>query len=197
MRGDAKAAVAGSSTRASVLVLLVVVVAGLGACGADTEPATGFALPEGFASQAGPGADTVLVMRDESAIPGDVYFDLETVLSLPSRTFTSYDPWLDEERSFTGVSLPSLFDALDMGAAAHEVVIRASNDYEVVVPLSMVKEYDYILCYRENGRLYEELPDAENKGPLSIGIDFNLMGSVDREVFKFHSVWWVDEIELR
>ncbi|MFW5814733.1 MAG: hypothetical protein ACOCWX_04730 [Spirochaetota bacterium] len=33
--------------------------------------------------------------------------------------------------------------------------------------------------------------------PLAIGIDFNAMSAVDREVYKFHSVWWVDEIELR
>lgn len=182
---------------AGALALLVAVLAGAGACRGGGETSAGFALPDGFASHAGPDDETVLVLSDSSAIRGDVYLDMQTVVSLPSRTFTSYDPWLDEERSFTGVHLASLFDALDLGAAASDVVVRAFNGYEVSVPLATVREYDYLLCYRENGLLYEELPDAENKGPLAIGIDFNAMSAVDREVYKFHSVWWVDEIELR
>lgn len=197
MRVEATEGVPGGPVKAGALALIVAFVAVLGACGGGADTATGFALPEGFDSDAGPEGETALVLRDSSAIRGDVCLDLQTIMSLPSRTFTSHDPWLEEERSFTGVHLASLFDALDFGTAATDVVIHAFNGYEVVVPLATVREYDYLLCYQENGRLYEELPDAENKGPLAIGIDYSAMAAVDREVYKFHSVWWVDEIELR
>lgn len=128
---------------------------------------------------------------------GTVYLDLPTIRALPSRTFTAYDPWLDRQRTRTGVHLAALLDALDLGVGADELLLRATNHYEVSVSLEQVREYDYLLAYEEDGVLYREQPLEFNKGPLAIAINYDRFPDLDVEVMKFHEVWWIDEIVVR
>ncbi len=57
----------------------------------------------------------------------DVYLDLETIVGLPTRTFTSFDPWTEMTIEFTGVTL---FDLLTVGQFCSQVGGRLFVDYD-------------------------------------------------------------------
>lgn len=122
--------------------------------------------------------------------------DLPQLEQFRTVSFSSYDPWLESTREFTGVYLYELL----MYAGTEEndevtVTVRARNEYEVTIGLDAVKKYGYLLSYMENGTRYVDMGvTPDNKGPLALAADIDDLDDAERETVATHLVWWVKEI---
>ncbi|WP_319416293.1 hypothetical protein [Marispirochaeta aestuarii] len=117
--------------------------------------------------------------------------------NLPGFSFSCIDPWMQKETLYSGVSLYQLLNSIGMDPGAERVLLHARNDYQIEVPLEQIKKYRYQLTFKEDGRYFAELPDEQNKGPLSISIDFRSYPELLADERKLEEVWWLDRIELR
>jgi hypothetical protein len=128
-----------------------------------------------------------------------LYLDLDTVREFRQVTFTDFDPWLDEVRTYTGVYLWELlrYYGIEDEAPPTKIRIVAVNDFVGLIKLEDIKRYHYVLSYQENGVLYGDMEDpAEDKGPFAIAINFGAFDEMDKAVYKNHLVWWIEYIHV-
>jgi hypothetical protein len=123
-----------------------------------------------------------------------VHFDLKTFLQLKTSSFITKDHWTGEPTEFTGISFIGLLELLGLESTASYVDVIASNDYKVSIKISDLKNYDYLLAYKLNNKLYSEHDPKDDKGPIAIAINFDKHPELDWEIYKHQLVWFVETI---
>ena len=187
----------GKLVKGGLLTLAVCVLVITASCGVD-QPTTAErgGWPPRIGSSPHNGPETVLTITGLVNRGEDVYLDLETIVGLPTTTFTSFDPWTELTIEFTGVTLFDLLAALELDSEASSIIVHAVDDYEVAIDLAHLAAYEYLLCYQEDGLLHADYTNERDKGPFSIAIDFDKFNGIDVERAKYDSVWWIDEITV-
>lgn len=119
------------------------------------------------------------------------YLNLETIMDMPQRTFTTYDPWDKKTQQYTGVEIYDLLKYLGLEKSATYIEIIAANDYRIPIKVEDLEKYDYILSYKVNGTLYSEVEAYKKKGSLAVAINFDGNKNMEIEVYKHQLVWQV------
>ena len=119
----------------------------------------------------------------------------DDVRALPPVSFTTFDPWDNMDRSYTGVRMLDLLAALELGREVELVEVIARNDYRAKITLKEMADYGHILSYSMDGKDYELLLE-EDKGPLAVAVDMSLVAEEDQLRVKGQLVWWVEQIVL-
>jgi hypothetical protein len=130
-----------------------------------------------------------LVVQGKIAGGSPLYLDLAAVSALPSRTFTSIDPWDGKEHSFEGVLLSDLMAAVGIDAAATRITVLARNKYSIPIRRADYERYGYILAWKIDGHLFAADESTRNRGVFSVAIDFAGNKALDPNVFKHQLVW--------
>jgi len=115
-------------------------------------------------------------------------FDMEMLQSLGETSFTTSTPWTDGQQTFTGVSLKTFIDHLEVQDGNLSAV--AINDYKVDIPVSDAVEDGPIIAYMRNG----EVMSVRDKGPLWIVYPFDATEDYQAEVIYSRSIWQLDRI---
>lgn len=123
-----------------------------------------------------------------------VQFTLERLMQLPSQSIVRTNHWTKEKEAFTGVLLKDLLESTGIDSSRKMVEVVAHDDYKVAIRIQDIYNYDYLLTYKKNNKLYSELPVKENNGPLAIMIDFDRFKELEFEIYKYHMVWFVKAV---
>ncbi len=147
--------------------------------------------------QPGSATDPVLLIEGKLKEDKQVQFDLQQLLQFPSTSFVVTHPTSGEKKKYTGIHLNDFLNHIGIAADAKFLVIRASNDYKAAIRMSDIRQYDYLLSYKQNETLYDQLPPEQNRGPLAIAINFDKHPMLDYDIYKHQLVWFVEKITVK
>lgn len=133
---------------------------------------------------------TVTGAISETNAVGKAHFDREMLEALDREGFTTTTIWTDGARSFVGVSLAELLEAV----GAEGSVLRASaiNDYTVEIPVADAVEGGPIVAYLMD----DEPMSVRDKGPLWIVYPFDSARELQSEEIYARSIWQLNRIEV-
>lgn len=114
--------------------------------------------------------------------------DLEALEQVELHTGTSVT---HGQQVFRGFLLRDLLERL--GAKGEEIVARALNDYEIVIPMSDVRDYDVIGALSMDG----EPLSPRDKGPIWIVYPRDQHEELEDIRFDMRWVWQLHELEVR
>ena len=117
-------------------------------------------------------------------------FDIDMLRSFGETSFTTTTPWTDGLQTFTGVSLKTLAEALELEGGT--LSATAINDYAVSIPVSDAVENGPIVAYLRNG----EAMSVRDKGPLWIVYPYDADEKYQAEVIYSRSIWQLDRLEV-
>ena len=127
---------------------------------------------------------------DGSPVP----LDLATVMSFPSHSFTSVDPWDGKEHTFTGVLLQDLLSRFNLDASSTRITITARNKYTIPIRRGDYEKYGYLLAWRMDGHLFGDDKATKNRSSFIIAIDFTRHPELEPQLYKHQIVWQVNGI---
>jgi len=120
-----------------------------------------------------------------------VELDLASLTELKSTTFTTFQPWTEEPKEYTGVRISTLLDHVGAGSFSFEAL--ASNDYKYFLNDIDFEKYPIIVAYKIDG----EFLNARTLGPLLIVFPFDDYPELLNEKNKAASVWQLTEMRIR
>lgn len=126
-----------------------------------------------------------------SNIEGAAVFDQAMLDGLAQHTITSQTPWYDGDRTFSGVLVSALLEAV--GATGSALSVTALNGYSAEIPRDDVTLHPVILASRVNG----ELLSVREKGPLFVIYPFDTHPELFNEVYFGRSVWQVTAMSVQ
>lgn len=136
-------------------------------------------------------ADTIILTVQGSIDGAPTDFtrtDLEALEQVELQTGTSVT---HGQQVFRGFLLRDLLERL--GAEGEEIVARALNDYEIVIPMSDVRDYDVIGALSMDG----EALSPRDKGPIWIVYPRDQHEELQDIRFDMRWVWQLHELEVR
>lgn len=122
--------------------------------------------------------------------PEGAVFDMEMLMKLPAKSFSTTTIWTEGSRQFTGVSLVDLLEAVD--ADGRNLKARALNDYVVDIPLSEEASAGALVAYAVDGKPMS----VRDKGPLWIVYPFDSDSMFQTETVYSRSIWQLNGIEV-
>lgn len=141
---------------------------------------------------AGPEGEVLLTVTGNIATTnaeGAAQLDLAQLTALERTVIETSTTWTDGIRSFEGVSLAALVDAL--GLEGETLRATAINDYAVDIPMSDAVEGGPIVAYL----LDSQLMSVRDKGPLWIIYPYDDKAEYRTEVIYSRSIWQLNRIE--
>ncbi len=123
-----------------------------------------------------------------------VQLDLATVMSFPSHSFTSVDPWDGKEHKFTGVLLQDLLSRFDIDDSSTRITVTARNKYTIPIRRGDYEKYGYILAWKMDDHLFGDDKATKNRSSFVIAIDFARHPELNPELYKHQIVWQVNGI---
>lgn len=163
-----------------VIWLFVILVGATGlARAADLQPPTG---------------DVILEVTGKIANTTDgksALFDLEGVKSLGRASLDTSTQWTEGVIHFEGIGGADFIRAL--GASGTEVVARALNDYEIVIPIEDFTNDYALIAYSMNGQPMS----VRDKGPLWIVYPYDQSSDFRTDRYLGRSIWQLKYLEFR
>ena len=138
-----------------------------------------------------------LVIKGKINRSGNLYIDLKSLISLPSVSFTSLDPWDGKSHKFTGVLLKDVMTWVGIENSVSTLVLTARNQYSIPIRRDDYEKFGYIIAYRMDGTDFSANPATKKRGPLAIAIDLTKNKKLDPEIYKHQLVWQLAEILVR
>ena len=117
-------------------------------------------------------------------------FDLAMLEALEQVTFTTTTIWTEGTQEFTGVSLRTLMDVLEIEGGTLKAT--AINDYAVDIPATDAIDGGPIIAYLRNGQTMS----VRDKGPLWVVYPYDDNASYKTETIYARSIWQLDRMIL-
>lgn len=122
---------------------------------------------------------------------GSLVFDMATLQSMPSVTFSTSTNWTDGISAFTGVPLKVLLDTV--GATGTEVEAIALNNYSASIPVDSIDEDSPIIAYAIDGQAFSR----RDKGPLWVVYPYDESDAYRNELIYGRSVWQLRTLTVK
>jgi hypothetical protein len=132
-----------------------------------------------------------LVIRGDIADPsGAVVLDAAALENLPVVSFQTGTIWTESQMTFSGPTLASVLALV--GAGGGNLLLRAVNDYEVTLPISLVSADAPIIATLINGKPFS----IKENGPLWVVFPYDRGPEFRTEMIYAVSVWQLTEISV-
>lgn len=118
-----------------------------------------------------------------------VQISMTELMALEATEINSSTPWTDGVQKFRGVAFDLLFDTY--GLIAETVRVSALNDYNVMVPVNVLRNDGAILAYHLNGA---EMSVRE-KGPFWVIFPYDAKERFNTDTYWAYSVWQVQSVD--
>lgn len=138
----------------------------------------------------GPVVLTVSGAIAHSNVDGTAQFDQAMLDGLAQHSITSETPWYDSARTFSGVLVSSLLEAV--GSTGTTLTVTALNGYSAEIPATDMMDSPVILASRVN----DALLSVRDKGPLFVVYPFDSNPELFNEVYFGRSVWQVTAVAV-
>ncbi|MES2967755.1 MAG: molybdopterin-dependent oxidoreductase [Pseudomonadota bacterium] len=120
--------------------------------------------------------------------PNAAQFDLAALQAMPVVTFDTSTTWTEGVKTFTGVPLKSLLEAV--GATGGEVQATALNNYSVRIPIDSLTDTAPIVAYHIDGETFSR----RDKGPLWIVYPYDSSANFQNELVYGRSIWQLERL---
>lgn len=141
-------------------------------------------------SQSSHSNNVVLTLSDPKSGLSSISFDMHALTDFPAITITTSTIWSQGLQEFTGVSLSTFLDELNV--TGKSLTTYAANDYSIDIPFSDAIEGGPIIAYLHNG---EEMT-LRTKGPLRIVYPYDSNPDYQTEIIFARSIWQLERIEV-
>lgn len=139
----------------------------------------------------GPVVLTVSGLIKQHNMGNKMAFDLAMLQALPQSQISTKTPWKDSVCSFAGPTLQTLLAAV--GATGQSLHLYALDNYEAVVPLSDVVQYEPLLAWRVDDKTLT----VRTLGPLRVMYPFDGFPEINTEIYAGRSVWQLQRIVVQ
>lgn len=102
------------------------------------------------------------------------------------------DPFERKHNTFRGVLFRDLLDLWQVPPEAERLVMTALNDYEVNVPISMLREYPVLLAQQQNGQVMTR----DYRGPAMLVTPLTQYPSVKDLAYQDYWIWQIKTIHV-
>jgi hypothetical protein len=145
-------------------------------------------------AQAGSDPEVLLQARIAApdSEPRSVAYARADLEALPQVQFTTATPWTTGAETFSGPSLHSVLADAGVTARSGTMILRASNDYFIEVPLEAMEPDVPIVATRRDGQPFS----LREKGPLWILYPFDADETYRTDLALSRSVWQLVEIDV-
>ena len=133
---------------------------------------------------------TLLIRGDIADSSGTVVLDAAALENLPVVSFQTGTIWTEGQMTFSGPTLASVLTLV--GAGGGNLLLRAVNDYEVTLPISLVSADAPIIATHINGKPFT----VREKGPLWVVFPYDRGPEFRTETSYAVSVWQLTEISV-
>ncbi len=117
-------------------------------------------------------------------------FDMDMLKALRGRRARLETPWTPGPTLFEGPYLRAVLEA--SGARGEALRLKASNGYQVEIPIADALDLDTILAIKMNGFPMH----VRYKGPLFLIYPFDRKPELYTRIYFARSVWQISEIEV-
>ncbi|MEM9163292.1 MAG: molybdopterin-dependent oxidoreductase [Cyanobacteria bacterium P01_F01_bin.4] len=149
--------------------------------------AAGSAIPD-------PQEDVILTVSGQVGAANEgqtIVMDIPTIESAGLVEYTVEDPFEKEERTFEGVLMKDLLALWQVSPEATVLSVTALNDFQVDVPIELVRDYPVIFALKQDG----EYMTPDYRGPAMLVFPY------DHYTFDIGSdsywVWQIKTIEVK
>ncbi|NER82939.1 MAG: molybdopterin-dependent oxidoreductase [Leptolyngbya sp. SIO1D8] len=152
----------------------------------DSSLAIGQAIPR-------PQESVILTISGQLGTTNDgetIVMDIPTLESVGLVEYTVEDPFEKEDHTFTGVLMKDLLELWQVSPEATVINITALNDYQIDVPINLVREYPVIFALKQNG----EYMTPDYRGPAMLVFPYDHY-KFDPGTDSFW-VWQIKSIEV-
>lgn len=122
--------------------------------------------------------------------PAAAEFDMDMLRALRGRRARLETPWTPGPTLFEGPYLRAVLEA--SGARGEALRLKASNGYQVEIPIADALDLDTILAIKMNGFPLH----VRYKGPLFLIYPFDRKPELYTTTYFRRSVWQISEIEV-
>ncbi|OYU18448.1 MAG: oxidoreductase [Rhodobacteraceae bacterium PARR1] len=141
-----------------------------------------------------PSGQTILFVDGAIAntnVGSEAQFDLESLMTQPSITFTTSTTWTEGTPTFTGVPLKALLEAL--GATGTTVTATALNNYAIDIPVDSLNDDAPIVAYHIDGKSFSR----RDKGPLWIVYPYDSSADYRNDLVYGRSIWQLERLTVK
>lgn len=93
-----------------------------------------------------------------------IVMDIPNIESVGLVEYTVEDPFEQEQRTFTGVLMKDLLELWQVSPEATRLEVTALNDYQIDVPIDLVRDYPVIFALKQDG----EYMTPDYRGPAML-----------------------------
>jgi hypothetical protein len=178
--------------------IVIVILVSTGCSSAATRPyeiVTPSSLAPGSAIPA-PATEPVVTFSGDigtTNVGATLTLDMPTLERLGLVTYSIDDPWRKERTVYTGVLVSDVLKAVAAPSSATSLHMTAMDDYEVDLPIAMVKKYPILLATRADGK-YMSIDDG---GPTRIIYPYDTSPELDALATKDQLIWSIKSLEVR
>ncbi|EJG1618822.1 oxidoreductase [Vibrio parahaemolyticus] len=121
-----------------------------------------------------------------------VTLKLEELQSLPTTSYTTDLPWIQQSSEFLGVKLSTLLTHV-YGSIPEQVDIGSLNNYHSTLSRNDIVRYQPILAYQQDHHYIK----VRNKGPYWVIYPLSQFPELDHNEYHAQMVWQVNEMKIK
>lgn len=122
-------------------------------------------------------------------------FSLAMLQALPQHTITTTSPWVDTPHTYRGPKISTLLDTLQVdrpqGTDNLYLTFTALNNFQVKIEWDMIKSFDPILAWEDNGKVMTR----REKGPIWLILPLDDAKLQESKYFDA-MIWQIKEMEV-
>ena len=144
----------------------------------------------GWQGSAQADASMTLQVTSSGSGSGTLELSLEELDAMDQVTFRTTTLWTDGMVTFSGVPLAKIL--AKAGVQGTAIQMKALNDYQVEMPLSVLEESIPLVATRMNG----EQMSVRDKGPYWVVFPYDQSAKYQTETIYSYSIWQLDRLRV-
>lgn len=121
-----------------------------------------------------------------------IQMDLATMEAVGLVEYSLKDPFEKEEATFRGVLMRDLLDLWQVDESATTLQILALNDYQIEVPIDLLRDYPVLFALQQNG----EYMTADYRGPAILVFPYQDY-EFERPATDSYWIWQIKAIKVK
>lgn len=126
-----------------------------------------------------------------ASIPS-ISMDRSLIEAVGTVEYTVKDPFEREDTTFQGVLFRDLLSLWQVPETAQQLTITALNDYQVQVPVALLKEYPVLLAFKQNGQVMTR----DYRGPAMLVTPIDQYPNVPELTNREYWAWQISTIHI-
>ena len=128
----------------------------------------------------------------QAAPPPQIVMDAESLRAVGLVEYTVEDPFESAENTFRGVLFRDLLDLWQVSEDASYLTMTALNDYQIKVPISLLREYPVMMALEQNG----EVMTRDYRGPAMLVAPLSQYPGAEALAHQEYWIWQLSSVHV-